>query len=129
MRPPTNHHDAQLWLNAPSDAPDASRKKSLSAQTPNVGRDKAQAESHQTSHSIEHVVGGGLYKTTRVEQAGSVGDGSEFVSRYSLWILSTASSVLSQIIAVLVGDFRPIDDGIYSFTTNHSSRVILYDMI
>jgi len=62
VRPPTNHHDAQLWLNAPSDAPNASPKKSLSAQAPNVGRGKARAESHQISHSTEHVVGGGLYK-------------------------------------------------------------------
>jgi len=44
--PTTTHHDAQLWLNAPSDTPDASRKKSLSAQNPKVGRGKANAESH-----------------------------------------------------------------------------------
>ena len=33
---------------------------------------------------------GGRYEKTRVEQAGSVDDGSDFVSRYSLWIPATA---------------------------------------
>jgi hypothetical protein len=62
VHPHTNHHDTQLWLNAPSDTPDASRKKSLSAQTPKGGRGKAQVEGHQTSRSTKHVVGGGGWR-------------------------------------------------------------------
>jgi hypothetical protein len=61
-----------------------------------------------------------------VEQAGSFDDGSDFVSRFSLWIPATAATDLTQIFAVVVGDFRPVAGGISNSTTNPSSRIILY---
>jgi hypothetical protein len=61
-----------------------------------------------------------------VEQAGSVDGGSDFVSRYSIWIPATAPVVLIQIFAVLVGDVRPVADGISNSTPNPSSRIILH---
>jgi hypothetical protein len=89
-------------------------------QTSDVAKHRLRAAKYAVQQNVSSA--GGRYKKTRVERAGR-SMCSDFVSGYSVWIPPTAPTVLTQIFAVLVGDFRPVADGIPNVTTNVTINV------